>query len=248
MWGPTLRGVGDVDNAGSVDAVLGHLGAARMGLYLAAVAQDRERALDLYRWNARLAAAFFVDLGHLEVGLRNGLDARMSARHAALGRPATWLDDPTGELGRDLSGAQRHRRPYRDLVDARRRVSVNAKPMTHGQVLSETSLGLWHQLVSRRWTNLWPDLADAFPHAPDRARQTVAEPIADLRELRNRIGHHHRIWTLPCERRHDQLMALAGWISPVFRAWVGDGSAVPALLAARPTAPGGSPARGTHAR
>lgn len=225
-----------MDNAGSAPAVLDHLGSARIGLYLAAVAHDPGRALDLYRWNARLAAAFFVDLGHLEVGLRNGLDARMSVRHEIRGRAGTWIDDPTGELGRDLSGAERHRRPYRDLADARRRVRANAKPMTHGQVLSETSLGLWHQLVSRRWTNLWPDLADAFPHAPDRARQTIAEPIGDLRELRNRIGHHHRIWTLPCALRHGQLLALAGWIGPELRERIAGGSAVPPLLAARPPA------------
>lgn len=239
-----------MDNAGSTDAALGRLGTARMRLYLTAVAHDQERALDLYRWNARLAAAFFVDLGHLEVGLRNGLDARMAARHAALGRPASWIDDPTGELGRDLSGAARHRRPYRDVEEARRRVRANAKPMTHGQVLSETSLGLWHQLVSKRWMKLWPDLADAFPYAPDRARQTVAAPIADLRDLRNRISHHHRIWALPCARRHEQLLALAGWIEPGFRAWVAEGSTVASLLAARPptTTPDGSPPRGTHAR
>jgi hypothetical protein len=34
-----------------------------------------------------------------------------------------------------------------------------------------------------------------------RRRETVADPISDLRDLRDRIGHHHRIWPLPCAQR-----------------------------------------------
>lgn len=137
-----------------------HFSTPRLRPYLQRASGNQSHALELYRWNSALAAAFFVDLGHLEVGLRNAVDARMTARHRLRGLPGTWLDDPAGELGRDLRGNS-HRRPYRDIHGARNRVRQNDKALTHGQVLSETPFGLWHQLVSKRWTPLWPDLADA---------------------------------------------------------------------------------------
>ncbi|KQT96167.1 Abi family protein [Sanguibacter sp. Leaf3] len=210
-----------------------HLSEPRLHLYLTATAHRPDEALALYEWNARLAASFFVDLGHLEVALRNALDTRMTLRHASRQLDGTWIDDPAGELGRDLTGTGRHSQPYRDIATARTRVRANQKPFSHAQVLSETSFGLWHQLVSKRWTNIWPDLADAFPHAPDRARDTVADPVARLRDLRNRISHHHRVWSQPCSELHVDLLAVAGYISPHLATWITDRSAVPDLLKQR---------------
>ncbi|WP_146841648.1 hypothetical protein [Cellulomonas composti] len=218
-----------------LDWLATHISEPRLRQYLTRTGGDPVRAIELYTWNAHLAAAFFIDLGHLEVALRNALDSRMTVRHQRLGLQRTWLDDPAGELGRDLSpGPPRHRQPYTDISRARGRVRENGKPLDHGQILSETSFGLWHQLVSKKWTNLWPDLAGAFPHSPNRRRETVADPISDLRDLRNRIGHHHRIWPLPCAKRHNQLLDVAGYIDPNLRAWIADTSTVPTLLASSP--------------
>jgi len=216
-----------------------HFSEARLRQYLEHAGRDEDKALELYSWNSKLAASFFIDLGHLEVALRNAIDTRMTLRHNALKRPQSWLDDPTGELGRDLhsSGRPHHKQPYKDIAIARNRVRSNRKDLTHGQILSETLFGLWHQLVSKRWTSkLWPDLARAFPHSPDRRRETVSVPVADLRDLRNRIGHHHRIWLQPCAKRHQQLLDLAGYIDPELRAWIRESSAVPGLLNGSPLA------------
>ena len=212
-----------------------HLSEMRLRQYLDHSGGDLERAIALYTWNARLAAALFADLGHLEVALRNALDSRMTTRHERLGRPRTWMDDPTGELGRDLGpGRPRHEQPYKDIATARARVRSNGKPLDHGQILSETSFGLWHQLVSKRWTNFWPDLASAFPHAPDRRRETIADPISDLRDLRNRISHHHRVWSLPVEERYRQILDVLSYIDPEMSKWVAARSLVPALLESSP--------------
>lgn len=223
-------------------ALEGHFSDSRLRLYLTATGGDQEQAIELYEWNAQLAAAFFVDLGHLEVSLRNALDARMTLRHAAKQRTGTWLDDPTGELGRRTPGP--HKQPYKDIATARDRVRANKKSMSPGQVLSETGFGLWHQLVSKRWTVLWPDLADAFPQAPDRTRETVAEPLSRLKDLRNRIGHHHRIWSQPCTDLHGDLLTLAGYISADLEKWISTRSDVPRLLARSPlTPPPSAPSR-----
>lgn len=242
---PTLSDQATTDNVPPFEVVRRHVSEARLRPYVRAADGSTSEAVRLYEWNARTAAAFLVDLGHLEVALRNAIDHRMQARHRARGLSGTWLDDPEGELGRDPA-SRRHRRPFADIDTARRRVRENGKPLSHGQVLSETPFGLWHQLLSRRWTSLWPDLAHAFPHAPDRARSTVAGPVAGLRALRNRIGHHHRIWTLPCVERHEDLRTVAGFIDPALRRWIDHGSSVAALLRSAP-AISRTPARGTMA-
>ncbi|MFE4177466.1 hypothetical protein ACFRR7_36430 [Streptomyces sp. NPDC056909] len=52
----------------------------RLNPYLGVCGGDAGAALALYRWNSDLAAAFFEPLGHLEIMLRNALDARLVAR------------------------------------------------------------------------------------------------------------------------------------------------------------------------
>ncbi len=90
-----------------LDWLATHISEPRLRQYLTRTGGDPVRAIELYTWNAHLAAAFFIDLGHLEVALRNALDSRMTVRHQRLGLQRTWLDDPAGELGRDLSPGHR---------------------------------------------------------------------------------------------------------------------------------------------
>jgi hypothetical protein len=89
----------------------GHFGSARMTPYLHVCRQDADLAEELYRWNARAAAAFWIDLGHLEVPYRNAVDRRLRLWHERKGRAQDWLDDPEGVLGRDRYGRGRHSQP-----------------------------------------------------------------------------------------------------------------------------------------
>ncbi|GGQ47929.1 hypothetical protein ACFFKE_08505 [Streptomyces mutabilis] len=54
---------------------------------------------------------------------------------------------------------------------------VSWKP-PRGKVIAELSFGFWRFLLARQYkTNLWPDLAGAFPYAPNRALTTVEDPV-----------------------------------------------------------------------
>jgi len=48
---------------------------------------DFAAAVEMYRWNSAITAAFWEPIGHLEVALRNVLDQRLAARHRRLERP-----------------------------------------------------------------------------------------------------------------------------------------------------------------
>jgi hypothetical protein len=212
--------------SGSATVVLRHLSVPRMRDYLAQCGGDPVAGLDLYRWNTAASGAFWETLGHLEIVLRNVLADRLAARHAALGRRGSWLDDPTGELDR---------RALADIREARRRVSTKRKIPSDGQTISELPFGFWRYLLARRYnTVLWPDLAGGFPYAPNRARATVEAPVERLHLFRNRLAHHERIWSEPLSDRYADILTLLGYVDPTIPAWVRQACRVSAMLAACP--------------
>lgn len=212
-----------------------HFSSARLRHYRTECGGDEKRAEQLYQWNSRISAAFLVDICHVEVALRNTIDRRMSQLHKTAGHSGTWLDDPTQKLGRDKGkNPGQHVSPYSQIAEARRRVSSNKKPLSPGQILSETPFGTWRQMVSNKQMWLWPDLVAAFPHMPGRSQTTVQDLVVGVGDLRNRIGHHHRIWTRDLPKAHRDLLKLAGFIDPKLSTWVSTASTVPVVLAARP--------------
>lgn len=211
-----------------------HFAPARLQHYLTACNNDRQHAMQLYEWNASLSAAFWESLSYFEVALRNAIDDRMKQTHAAKGRSGHWIFDDAREFGRDVKGPNKHAHPYEDVHTAVRRVRSNNKKLTPGQVISEVSFGFWHQMVSKRQVKFWPDLVAAFPHTPNRSQATVHDPVSRLRDIRNRIGHHHRIWAMNVSDRYTDMLTVAGYIDPDLRAWIDSRSAVQSVLAGRP--------------
>lgn len=197
----------------------------RLSTYLAVCGGDLAGALRLYEWNTRVSGACWETIGHVEVALRNAVDERLTLRHTRRGRPGTWLEDPGGELSE---------RTGKDIAAARGRVLRKGKPLSQGQVVSELPFGFWRFLISKRYTNLWPDLAGGFGYAPDRSLATVEGPVVRLHDFRNRLGHHQRVWSQPIAALHADMLDVLGYIDPVLRAWVEGTSRVPAVLAARP--------------
>lgn len=179
----------------------------RLSTYIARCGGDFEEALDLYRWNAAVTAAFWEPIGH---------------------RKGTWLDDPC----RDLTDRARD-----DIAAARFRVRQKGKRASEGQTISELSFGFWRFLITKRQTVLWPDLASAFPHAPNRRRETLEEPIARQHDFRNRLAHHQRIWSSRPQGRYDDLLAVASFIEPALPAWIEATSSVTRLLNQEPAQP-----------
>lgn len=196
--------------------------AERLSTYVAQCDGDFDAAVELYRWNAAVTAAFWEPIGHLEVALRNALSTQLADRHD---RNGSWLDDPNCELTP---------RARDDIAAARFRVRQKGKQASEGQTISELSFGFWRFLITKKLTSLWPDLASAFPNAPDRRRDTVEKPLARLHDFRNRLAHHQRIWNRDPAARIGDLLAIAGYIDPALPSWIKSTSTVSAVLN-RPT-------------
>ncbi|AWL33850.1 MULTISPECIES: Abi family protein [Streptomyces] len=212
-------------------AVVELLSPDRLAPYLSACGGDEPTALALYRWNSDLAAAFFEQLGHLEIMLRNALDARLVRRQERRGHDAEWFDDPGLRLGE---------RAHKDIVQAKERARGVGRrrhegTIARGKVIAELSFGFWRYLIARQHQDtLWPDLARAFPHAPGRALQVVELPVKRLHLFRNRIAHHEGIWHIPVEQRRDDLLSVLGYIAPAARDWTAATSRIDQIMTSRP--------------
>ncbi|MFE3995020.1 hypothetical protein ACFXPW_25485 [Streptomyces goshikiensis] len=198
----------------------------RLNPYLAACGGDPETALRLYRWNGELAAAFFEPLGHLEIMLRNALDARLVQRQQRRNRPSEWYDDRSVPLTPKARA---------DIAEAHRRARRDGVATPRGKIIAELSFGFWRFLLVRQYrSSLWPDLAGAFPHAQNRAITTVEDPIKRLHKFRNRIAHHEGIWHLPLAARRDDIQTVLGFIAPDAASWVAETSRIDDVLIRRP--------------
>ena len=67
---------------------------ARFAPYLEEADGEPEKALALYIWNARISAAAFETLHHVEVILRNAVDAQFAPLEGSAAPRDTWLENP----------------------------------------------------------------------------------------------------------------------------------------------------------
>ena len=209
------------------------LSAPRFATYLAAAGGDRRRAFDLYEWNARVAGAFFRDLAHLEVALRNAYDTAI-VTHTAPSLPH-WTQDPYRlfpvqmRTANDGTQFDANATARKQLQDAARKIGANQPP---GKTIAELSFGFWRYLsTGARHTPLWiPYLHHAF--TPGTSRPAVDRPVADLHRFRNRIAHHEPLlrWPTataqPLRDRYADIITIAGLISSDLRDYLAHTSTV----------------------
>jgi hypothetical protein len=120
------------------------------------------------------------------------------------------------------------------IKQAQVRVANNKKEISLDQIVSELPLGFWATLLGRRYRNLWPELAGGFLGLASRDSMELAKLVQQARWLRNRIGHHHRIWNLDLENHHLGILRISSMVDPEFERWLSSVSPVPELLIHRP--------------
>jgi hypothetical protein len=185
--------------------VLARFSEPRMGRYLASASGDPALALELYAGQARVSAALWQTIGHVEVLVRN-------AMHDALSR---HFDDWFSDLEHVFNDRTRE-----DISTARQRARARyGEPQLPGQVVAELNLGFWRFLLARNYDRvLWtPYLHDAFVHYSG-ARSDLFREMAALNEDRNAIAHHQRIADpLAAKRR---CIEVAGFVCVDTREWI----------------------------
>ena len=211
------------------------LSVPRYRRYLAVAGGDHALAMETYLWNSRVAAAGIVDVGHLEIAVRNAYDRELSRRFP------DWSIDAQSPLFRLEQGVQRARVRQRRrnqaslarIADARQ--GLSSAP-THAEVVAALTFGFWSNLtVAERTPTIWnPMLHRAFPKGTARAQ--VHDLVARVVKFRNRLAHNEPVFSTRTglEDRLTEVQELFELIDPDAYAYVSDHSTLDAAIASCP--------------
>jgi hypothetical protein len=177
-------------------------------------------------WHADLSAVFMRTLGHAEVIMRNAMNQQLVVWSTTTFGEPRWYRDPERVFLPSTT---------KKITEALSSLEFYGYHETTNAVVSELSFGFWRYLLSARYADpLWRGcLFRAFPGAAGR-RQVVAEPMARLNRLRNRIAHHEPIHRFDLVRLREEALFVAEMVDPVAREWIEGQCDVPRLLALRP--------------
>ncbi len=200
---------------------------ARLSRYMPAAKGDRNLALRLYVWNARICESFYFPCQMLEVTVRNALAS--SLRSYFKNKP--WYEN-------GLFTSQLPRRSIEDLDSV-----IRDKRKDHGRALSENhiiaglSFGFWMQTMTKNYENigLWPSgISIAFPKAPVVSLKECYDKIDGIRNFRNRAAHHYAVFDKSPSKSYNNILDVLGWVSPSTKWYVEQVSRVSQAIGARP--------------
>ncbi|OZC78105.1 hypothetical protein CH274_17815 [Rhodococcus sp. 06-418-5] len=211
----------------------------RMAPYQAKCGNDPHKALELYKWNLAMSAAFQPVLAVTEVALRNAIDAQLRIWNRKQVEPRSgtqcspdWLIDPAKPLNSMTRGARRTAKKHADEADLARHATHPRRgaAVSHDDLLAQLTFGMWPKLLptsDRTDTNyvarqvLWNQaLRHSFPHAVNDAKGVVISSRAQrLHGLRNRVSHMEPLLSVNITARHNDALRLLGTISPEVRDW-----------------------------
>lgn len=220
------------------------LGAAmspsRLAPYLAAVGgTDRDMAMKLYLWNARIAKSFLYPMHVAEVTARNAIHESFSH---VFGGPG-WMDPVSGQLYSRLNTQSQAA-----IQKAVSRLATNGKTFpAPDDIVAALTFDFWSNLFRHGYRWLWPMpdpvsgrsiLETVFPNLPTgKGRGYVKNRVATINDFRNRIAHHEPVHyrSINHKQLHDDILEFIGFRCASTSAWVGRHSTAPAVIRTAPT-------------
>ena len=202
---------------------------ARLARYMRASRGDKQLALRLYMWNARLCQEFYLPLQTAEICVRNAISSILVRR---FGRG--WYSN--------------HR--LINVLPDRHKMALNSTVMdeqmdrgeyfTGDHVIAAMTFGFWSNLLTRNYGHiLWqsPGIQRVFVHAPPQVTQSdLYDHLEVIRGLRNDVAHHYAIFDKRALERHQSAMDVIGWVSPHMQWMVRQMVNPQRVMAARPAA------------
>jgi hypothetical protein len=178
--------------------------------------------LGCYAWNQAVGASMLPILGDFEISFRNALHRALS-RHFGGVDSFNWMmerPNPAHSINpaapKFLPAVHKLSKRSKDDIKAIVKKIKDRKPygyvVTPDDIVASVPFGFWEVLISGLSHNSQPIglsaiiLAATFPHAPNTAAVPYGDPnfttrvndlLKRIRDVRNRIGHHDSLWTMP---------------------------------------------------
>lgn len=196
------------------------LSTARLSTY-ESVTSDLAKAIELYRWNLAVSAAFLECLSVCEVVVRNAVSEAIQAAHGE-----SWVTDSTFQ-GRLPKNAKQTLQ------------KAVCKSRTVDKTIPELPFVFWQSMFTSRFdADIWnKQLNTIMPNAENKnvaqLRREIYEDLDTLRQLRNRIAHHEPIFNRDLEADHQRLHKIIAYRSFEVSGWVAGWQRINKLLQSR---------------
>jgi hypothetical protein len=209
-------------------ALEGALSPARLARYMPAAENDKNLALRLYIWNARLCEAFYLPTQFAEVVARN-----------AIHKPVLKRFGPSWHTENRFKGLLPDR--LRDELECvvREERKCRGNDLTVNHVVAGLSFGFWLHLLTHSYEHhLWQNgLRHSFPNLPKKAglRELYGQ-FDRLRKFRNKIAHHYAIFDRGPMAEFQNTLEVIGWVCEDTKWLAKELSNVASVISRRPGA------------
>lgn len=164
--------------------------------------------LELYQWNAQMAAAALEQLAYLEVLLRHAVDTQLAAKMGEEERKIPWF------LLAEFKSEQSY-----TIEEVRSRLRKHGKE-TRDQIVAGLSFGFWSGWFGPKHEDLWRSaLHKAFPNGSGR-RKDISIKVEQIRKFRNRVAHHDSLLNVDIGFEMQAIFELAEMINEDVAQWM----------------------------
>ena len=209
------------------------LGAARFEKYCVAAGSDVEKAVQLYRWNTRLAGSLHSQLSYFEVLTRNAMNSALQEwNYEKCGHRDWSLEHQSAQLLYDMLNRPMGQARKWAQKEARRRHRGHARrnaPLNHDDVIAQLTLGNWSNLLGEALPDhrsnaqiLWEEcMYKAFPNVDpeDRSREDIGKKVERLTRLRNRVSHQENLLETNVRSRLNDMLSVLRATDRSYPAW-----------------------------
>jgi hypothetical protein len=159
----------------------------RIGRFLIAAKQDKEKALILYRQNIELSKTLFGLLSVFEVTIRNYIDKHYSEKFA----DSEWLKNQCGQGGM-FSHPSFIKYGFEPRTKILTTIAKLGNKYTHDRLVAELSFGFWNYMFAPiQFLVGGQSLHKIYENRPKGTNQKlIFNQLDEIRSLRNRIAHH----------------------------------------------------------
>jgi hypothetical protein len=210
-------------SASTLQALETALSGERLSTYMAAAGFDRRRALQLYLWNARLSAAFFLPLQCTEVTLRNSVHRALTELY---GKEWPTHQELVSCLGTSNSTIEK----------VRCRIKEDKYEVTISRIVAGLPFDFWAALFNNKFDRLWrARLHATFPNLPRTVtRKAFSALVRKIITFRNRIAHHESIIKSDVSLLHTDMLCLIRYSCAQTAEWAQHHSCVPLVFREKP--------------
>lgn len=159
----------------------------RIGRFLIAAEQDKEKALRLYLQNIELSKTLFGLLSVFEVTIRNYIDKHYRDKLA----DSEWLKNQCGQGGM-FSHPSFSKYGFEPRTKILTTIAKLGNKYTHDRLVAELSFGFWNYMFAPiQFLIGGQSLHKIYENRPKGTNQKlIFNQLDEIRSLRNRIAHH----------------------------------------------------------